>query len=57
MSFRLLRLREWSFEAVCFLLHRLENNNFKDDVMELLGSLLSAKDCHIRKIRLDRDIS
>ncbi|XP_043957574.1 NLR family CARD domain-containing protein 3 [Gambusia affinis] len=31
---------------------RLENNNFKDDVMELLGSLLSAKDCHIRKISL-----
>uniref|UniRef100_A0A3Q2C7U4 NLR family, CARD domain containing 3 n=1 Tax=Cyprinodon variegatus TaxID=28743 RepID=A0A3Q2C7U4_CYPVA len=31
---------------------RLENNNFKDDVMELLGSLLSAKDCHIQKISL-----
>ncbi|XP_024862148.1 NLR family CARD domain-containing protein 3 isoform X2 [Kryptolebias marmoratus] len=31
---------------------RLENNNFKDDVMELLGSLLSAKDCHICKISL-----
>uniref|UniRef100_A0A8C6T1N9 NLR family, CARD domain containing 3 n=1 Tax=Neogobius melanostomus TaxID=47308 RepID=A0A8C6T1N9_9GOBI len=31
---------------------RLENNQFKDDVMELLGSLLSAKDCHIRKISL-----
>ncbi|XP_008277628.1 protein NLRC3 [Stegastes partitus] len=31
---------------------RLENNHFKDDVMELLGSLLSAKDCHIRKISL-----
>ncbi|XP_034563171.1 NLR family CARD domain-containing protein 3 [Notolabrus celidotus] len=31
---------------------RLENNDFKDDVMELLGSLLSAKDCHIQKISL-----
>ncbi|CAL9698978.1 unnamed protein product [Knipowitschia caucasica] len=31
---------------------RLENNQFKDDVMELLGSLLSAKDCHIRKLSL-----
>ncbi|KAM6964285.1 NLR family CARD domain-containing protein 3 [Tautogolabrus adspersus] len=31
---------------------RLENNQFKDDVMELLGSLLSAKDCHIQKISL-----
>ncbi|KAK2820248.1 hypothetical protein Q5P01_023207 [Channa striata] len=30
----------------------LENNHFKDDVMELLGSLLSAKDCHIQKISL-----
>ncbi|XP_074519563.1 NLR family CARD domain-containing protein 3 [Halichoeres trimaculatus] len=31
---------------------RLENNGFKDDVMELLGSLLSAKDCHIQRISL-----
>lgn len=31
---------------------RFENNHFKDDVMELLGSLLSAKDCHIKKISL-----
>ncbi|XP_058477124.1 NLR family CARD domain-containing protein 3 isoform X2 [Solea solea] len=31
---------------------RLENNHFKDDVMELLGSLLSAKDCHIHKLSL-----
>ncbi|XP_019938515.2 NLR family CARD domain-containing protein 3 isoform X1 [Paralichthys olivaceus] len=31
---------------------RLENNHFKDDVMELLGSLLSAKDCHIQRISL-----
>nr|ALM88587.1 NLRC3-like protein [Lates calcarifer] len=31
---------------------RLENNQFKDDVMELLGSLLSAKDCHIQRISL-----
>ncbi|XP_062298859.1 NLR family CARD domain-containing protein 3 isoform X1 [Scomber scombrus] len=37
---------------------RLENNHFKDDVMELLGSLLSAKDCHIQKISLaDNTIS
>uniref|UniRef100_A0A8C4E7E7 NLR family, CARD domain containing 3 n=1 Tax=Dicentrarchus labrax TaxID=13489 RepID=A0A8C4E7E7_DICLA len=37
---------------------RLENNHFKDDVMELLGSLLSAKDCHIQKISLaENDIS
>ncbi|KAL0984328.1 hypothetical protein UPYG_G00140020 [Umbra pygmaea] len=31
---------------------RLENNRFKDDVMELLGSLLSAKDCHLQKLSL-----
>ncbi|XP_076008296.1 NLR family CARD domain-containing protein 3 [Genypterus blacodes] len=31
---------------------RLEGNRFKDDVMELLGSLLSAKDCHIQKMSL-----
>ncbi|XP_006637117.3 NLR family CARD domain-containing protein 3 [Lepisosteus oculatus] len=31
---------------------KLENNQFKDDVMELLGSLLSAKDCHIQRISL-----
>uniref|UniRef100_A0A3B3RAX1 NLR family CARD domain containing 3 n=1 Tax=Paramormyrops kingsleyae TaxID=1676925 RepID=A0A3B3RAX1_9TELE len=31
---------------------RLENNHFKDDVMELLGSLLSAKDCHLQRISL-----
>uniref|UniRef100_A0A674NTL6 NLR family CARD domain containing 3 n=1 Tax=Takifugu rubripes TaxID=31033 RepID=A0A674NTL6_TAKRU len=31
---------------------RLESNNFKDDVMELLGSLLSAKDCQIQKMSL-----
>ena len=30
---------------------RLENNRFKDNVMELLGSLLSAKDCQVQKIR------
>ncbi|XP_054624974.1 NLR family CARD domain-containing protein 3 isoform X2 [Dunckerocampus dactyliophorus] len=37
---------------------RLESNHFKDDVMELLGSLLSAKDCHIQKISLaDNDVS
>uniref|UniRef100_A0A8C5EKB6 NLR family CARD domain-containing protein 3-like n=1 Tax=Gouania willdenowi TaxID=441366 RepID=A0A8C5EKB6_GOUWI len=31
---------------------RLENNYFKDDVMELLGSLLTAKDCRIQKMSL-----
>ncbi|KAM6951360.1 NLR family CARD domain-containing protein 3 [Aplochiton taeniatus] len=31
---------------------RLENNHLKEDVMELLGSLLSAKDCHIQKMSL-----
>ncbi|XP_043945257.1 NLR family CARD domain-containing protein 3 [Protopterus annectens] len=31
---------------------RLDNNRFKDNVMELLGSLLSAKDCEIQKISL-----
>uniref|UniRef100_A0A8C5CA18 NACHT domain-containing protein n=1 Tax=Gadus morhua TaxID=8049 RepID=A0A8C5CA18_GADMO len=31
---------------------RLENNHFKDNVMELLGSLLSAKDCQVQKISL-----
>ncbi|KAJ3608436.1 hypothetical protein NHX12_025483 [Muraenolepis orangiensis] len=31
---------------------RLENNNFKDNVMELLGSLLSAKDCQVQRISL-----
>lgn len=36
---------------ITYLLHRLENNSFKDDVMELLGSLLSAKDCHIQELR------
>lgn len=36
---------------MCYIMNRLEYNNFKDDVMELLGSLLSAKDCHIQKLR------
>ncbi|XP_075686576.1 NLR family CARD domain-containing protein 3 [Rhinoderma darwinii] len=31
---------------------RMENNNFKDDVMELLASILRAKDCAIQKISL-----
>ncbi|XP_062382103.1 NLR family CARD domain-containing protein 3 isoform X2 [Sardina pilchardus] len=31
---------------------RLESNEFKDDAMELLGSLLSAKDCHIQSLSL-----
>ncbi|XP_029432650.1 NLR family CARD domain-containing protein 3 [Rhinatrema bivittatum] len=31
---------------------RLDSNQFKDNVMELLGSVLSAKDCQIQKISL-----
>uniref|UniRef100_A0A8C8SRS5 NLR family CARD domain containing 3 n=1 Tax=Pelusios castaneus TaxID=367368 RepID=A0A8C8SRS5_9SAUR len=31
---------------------RLDNNNFKDNVMELLGSVLSVKDCQIQKMSL-----
>ncbi|XP_073502058.1 NLR family CARD domain-containing protein 3 [Phyllobates terribilis] len=31
---------------------RMENNNFKDDVMELLATILRAKDCTIQKISL-----
>ncbi|GAB0196318.1 NLR family CARD domain-containing protein 3 [Grus japonensis] len=31
---------------------RLDNNQFKDNVMELLGSVLSAKDCQIWKLSL-----
>ncbi|XP_030626066.1 NLR family CARD domain-containing protein 3 [Chanos chanos] len=31
---------------------RMESNVFKDDTMELLGSLLSAKDCHIQNLSL-----
>ncbi|GCB66527.1 hypothetical protein scyTo_0010112 [Scyliorhinus torazame] len=34
---------------------RLENNQFKDNVMDLLGSLLSAKDCQIKKISLQNN--
>ncbi|NXX13176.1 NLRC3 protein, partial [Podargus strigoides] len=29
---------------------RLDNNQFKDNVMELLGSMLSVKDCQIQKL-------
>ncbi|XP_076826473.1 NLR family CARD domain-containing protein 3 [Brachyhypopomus gauderio] len=37
---------------------RMENNEFKDDAMELLGSLLSAKDCRIQSLSLaDSSIS
>ncbi|NXW82393.1 NLRC3 protein, partial [Alopecoenas beccarii] len=32
---------------------RLDNNQFKDNVMELLGSMLSVKDCQIQKLRSD----
>ncbi|XP_061850028.1 NLR family CARD domain-containing protein 3 isoform X3 [Colius striatus] len=31
---------------------RLDNNQFKDNVMELLGSMLSVKDCQIKKLSL-----
>uniref|UniRef100_A0A674IA20 NLR family CARD domain containing 3 n=1 Tax=Terrapene triunguis TaxID=2587831 RepID=A0A674IA20_9SAUR len=31
---------------------RLDNNKFKDNVMELLGSVLSGKDCQIQKMSL-----
>ncbi|KAG9476754.1 hypothetical protein GDO78_002250 [Eleutherodactylus coqui] len=31
---------------------RMEHNNFKDDVMELLATILRAKDCAIQKISL-----
>ncbi|NWR12390.1 NLRC3 protein, partial [Paradoxornis webbianus] len=31
---------------------RLDNNQFKDGVMELLGSVLSVKDCQIQKLSL-----
>lgn len=30
---------------------RLDNNQFKDDAMELLGSVLSVKDCQIQRLR------
>ncbi|XP_048408400.1 NLR family CARD domain-containing protein 3 [Stegostoma tigrinum] len=35
---------------------RLENNQFNDNVMDLLGSLLSAKDCQIKKISLAENL-
>ncbi|KFP91701.1 Protein NLRC3, partial [Apaloderma vittatum] len=31
---------------------RLDNNQFRDNVMELLGSVLSVKDCQIQKLSL-----
>uniref|UniRef100_A0A8C9FMM0 NLR family CARD domain containing 3 n=1 Tax=Pavo cristatus TaxID=9049 RepID=A0A8C9FMM0_PAVCR len=31
---------------------RLDNNQFKDNVMELLGSVLSGKDCQIQRLSL-----
>uniref|UniRef100_G1NB21 Uncharacterized protein n=1 Tax=Meleagris gallopavo TaxID=9103 RepID=G1NB21_MELGA len=31
---------------------RLDNNQFKDNVMELLGSVLSVKDCQIQRLSL-----
>ncbi|XP_051537949.1 NLR family CARD domain-containing protein 3 isoform X2 [Myxocyprinus asiaticus] len=37
---------------------RMENNEFKEGAMELLGSLLSAKECHIQTLSLaDNSIS
>ncbi|GAA6090178.1 NLR family CARD domain-containing protein 3, partial [Tachysurus ichikawai] len=36
----------------------MENNTLTDDAMELLGSLLSAKDCHIQSLSMaDSSIS
>nr|DBA19360.1 TPA: hypothetical protein GDO54_015211 [Pyxicephalus adspersus] len=35
--------------------HRGQNNNFKDDVMELLATILRAKDCAIQKISLSEN--
>lgn len=32
-------------------LPRLDNNQFQDPVTELLGSVLSGKDCRIQRIR------
>lgn len=40
-----------AFDSMCVHFFRMENNRFKDDAMELLGSLLSAKDCHIQSLR------
>ncbi|XP_068100309.1 NLR family CARD domain-containing protein 3 isoform X2 [Hyperolius riggenbachi] len=34
---------------------RMENNNFKDDVMELLATILRAKDCAIQRISLSEN--
>uniref|UniRef100_A0A671LKG2 NACHT domain-containing protein n=1 Tax=Sinocyclocheilus anshuiensis TaxID=1608454 RepID=A0A671LKG2_9TELE len=34
---------------------RMENNEFKEGTMELLGSLLSAKECHIQMLSLADD--
>lgn len=34
-----------------YIYFRLDNNQFKDNVMELLGSMLSVKDCQIQKLR------
>lgn len=42
------------YPNACFcscIYSRLDNNQFKDNVMELLGSMLSVKDCQIQKLR------
>lgn len=35
----------------CPAFRRLDNNQFQDPVMDLLGSVLSGKDCRIQRIR------
>jgi len=41
-----------NLNILCILCnYRMENNEFKEGAMELLGSLLSAKECHIQMLR------
>ena len=39
------------YSLLLFVPTRLDTNQFQDPVMELLGSVLSGKDCRIQKIR------
>lgn len=41
----------WYHSLLLFLPTRLDTNQFQDPVMELLGSVLSGKDCRIQRIR------
>lgn len=41
----------WYHSQSLFLPTRLDTNQFQDPVMELLGSVLSGKDCRIQRIR------